>query len=354
MTTSETQVVIVVSVIALISLAYIVGTVFATAVRMVRNGFGGLEQRRRWQSRLVKYLLVATPIVSSGSLMNQRQVSAEAVQRDINNEEFCIAPQEVPTDNNRKIIGFISTAVGVGLLMRLRSKRQQSERQDISVEAKALQIESALTATTDELAMARLDLALRSLSPSMIKLLRMVITSSDAAKAEFVEAVQAEGPWTQLSPRVFELNGSVELDTLVLLAHGNDAVPVLFPVGTTAVGEVWINLDVVGSFGIEAEDELAEKVWNGIVQSLSLSPFAHAVSLVGGQSVDLPGRRVIVARENSHELMSALMTEDSLSVLLLEKQPTEFDCPVIYRGRFHMVEQDCDTNTAAGVCVRPK
>ena len=113
MTTSETQVVIVVSVIALISLAYIVGTVFATAVRMVRNGFGGLEQRRRWQSRLVKYLLVTTPIVSSGSLMSQRQVSAEAVQQDISNEEFCIAPQEVPSDNNRKIIGFISTAVGV-------------------------------------------------------------------------------------------------------------------------------------------------------------------------------------------------------------------------------------------------
>jgi hypothetical protein len=332
-TTSEAQVVIVVSVVALISLAYIVGTVFATAVQIVRNGFGEPKQRRRWQLRLVKYLLVTTPIVSSGSLMSQRQVSAEAVQQDISNEEFCIAPQEVPSDNNRKIIGFISTAVGVGLLMRLRSKRQQSERQDISVEAKALEIESALTATTDELAMARLDLALRSLSPSMIKSLRMVITSSNALKAEFVEAVQAEGPWTQLSPRVFELNGSVELDTLVLLAHGNDAVPVLFPVGTTTVGEVWINLDVVGSFGIEAEDELAEKVWNGIVQSLSLSPFAHAVSLVGEQSVDLPGRRVIVARENSHELMSALMTEDSSSVLLLEKQPTEFDCPVIYRGK---------------------
>jgi hypothetical protein len=333
MTTSETQVVIVVSVVALISFAYIVGTVFATAVRIFRVGFGGPEQRRRWQSRLVKYLLVATPIVSSGSLLNQRQVSAQAVQQDINNQEFCATPQENASDNNRKIIGFISTAVGVGLLMRLRSKRQQSERQDISVEVKTLEMESALTATTDELAMARLDLALRTLSPSMIKLLRMVITSIDAVKAEFVEEVQVEGPWTQLSPRVIELSGSVELDTLVLLAHKNDAVPLLFPIGTTTVGEVWINLDLVGSFGVDAEDDLAEKVWNGLVQSLSFSPFAHAVSLVGEQSVDLPGRRVIVAQENSHELMSALMTEESSSVLLLEKQPIQFDQPVIYRGK---------------------
>jgi hypothetical protein len=281
----------------------------------------------------VKYLLVATPIVSSGSLMNQRQVSAEAVQQDINNEEFCAAPQETTSDNNRKIIGFISTAVGVGLLMRLRSKRQQSERQDISVEVEALEMESALTATTDELAMARLDLALRTLSPSMIKLLRMVITSSDAVKAEFVEEVQVEGPWTQLSPRVIELSGSVELDTLVLLAHKNDAVPLLFPIGTTTVGEVWINLDVVGSFGVDAEDDLAKKVWNGLVQSLSLSPFAHAVSLVSEQSIDLPGRRVIIAQDNSHELMSALTSEESPSVLLLEKQPLQLDQPVIYRGK---------------------
>ena len=224
---SETQIVMVVSIVALLCFAYIAVTVLVTAVRIVRTGFGGPEQRRRWQSRLAKYLLVATPIVSSGSLMNQRQVSAEAVQRDINNEDFCAAPQETTSDNNRKIIGFISTAAGVGLLMRLRSKRQQSERQDIPVEVKALEMESTLTATTDELAMARLDLALRTLSPSMIKLLRMVITSSDAVKAEFVEEVQVEGPWTQLSPRVIELSDSVELDTLVLLAHKNDAVLLL-------------------------------------------------------------------------------------------------------------------------------
>ena len=63
MTTSETQVVIVLSVVALISLAYIVGTVFATAVQIVRNGFGEPKQRRRWQSRLVKYLLVLVTFI---------------------------------------------------------------------------------------------------------------------------------------------------------------------------------------------------------------------------------------------------------------------------------------------------
>lgn len=332
MTTSETQVVIVVSVIALISLAYIVGTVFATAVRMVRNGFGGLEQRRRWQSRLVKYLLVATPIVSSGSLMNQRQVSAEAVQRDINNEEFCIAPQEVPSDNNRKIIGFISTAVGVGLLMRLRSKRRQAERGDEPVEDQALEVEAQLTASHENLAFARLDLALRSLRPTQIKDLRMVITSTESIKCEFVCAVQADAPWKQLSSRTIELPHSVELETLVLFAHNNETVPLLFPVGVTNAGEVWINLDAVRTFGVEAECDDADKVWSGLVQSLSLSPFAHDVSVVGESSNVLPGRRLVIARDRPAELAKALSTEESAAVMLLDDAPEFRDCPALYRG----------------------
>jgi hypothetical protein len=331
-TTSETQVVIVVSVIALISLAYIVGTVFATAVRMVRNGFGGLEQRRRWQSRLVKYLLVATPIVSSGSLMNQRQVSAEAVQRDINNEEFCIAPQEVPSDNNRKIIGFISTAVGVGLLMRLRSKRRQAERGDEPVEDQALEVEAQLTASHENLAFARLDLALRSLRPTQIKDLRMVITSTESIKCEFVCAVQADAPWKQLSSRTIELPHSVELETLVLFAHNNETVPLLFPVGVTNAGEVWINLDAVRTFGVEAECDDADKVWSGLVQSLSLSPFAHDVSVVGESSNVLPGRRLVIARDRPAELAKALSTEESAAVMLLDDAPEFRDCPALYRG----------------------
>ena len=44
---SETQIVMVVSIVALLCFAYIAGTVLVTAVRIVRSGFGGPEQRRR-------------------------------------------------------------------------------------------------------------------------------------------------------------------------------------------------------------------------------------------------------------------------------------------------------------------
>ena len=333
MSTSDSRIVIVASLIALLCCVYIAATVAVAAVQIARNGVAGQVHRRSWRIRLAKYLLVVTPIASIALSLNQRQGSAQDVQQDIVLDDACVAPKIFESSNSTRTVGLVSTAVGAGLLLRLRSKRQQAERCDESVESRALEVESQLAATNDDLAVARLDLTLRSLQLTQVKDLRMVITSRESIKCEFVCAVQADAPWMQLSSRVIELPQSVELETLAFFAHNNETVPLLFPVGTTAVGEVWINLDVVGSFGIEAEDKMAEKVWNGVVQSLSLSPFAHAVSLVGEQSVDLPGRRVILARENSHELMSALMTEESSGVLLLEKQPRQFDCPVIYRGK---------------------
>jgi hypothetical protein len=73
-------------------------------------------------------------------------------------------------------------------------------------------------------------------------------------------------------------------------------------------------------------------VWNGLVQSLSLSPFAYDVSVVGEESVVLPGRRVVIAREHSAELVKALTTKESAAVMLLGDAPEHRECPVLYRG----------------------
>ncbi len=330
--TSEVHIVSVAAIIALLCLLYIAATVVAAAVQIAGSGMTIQSHRRSWRIRMAKYLLVVTPIASIALSLNQRPGSAQAVQRDIVLDDACVVPKVVDSSDSTRTVGLVSTAVGAGLLLRLRSKRRQAERCDESVESQALEVEAQLAATNDDLAVARLDLTLRSLQPTQVKDLRMVITSPQSTKCEFICAVQADAPWIQLSSRVIELPQSVELETLVLFAHNNETVPLLFPVGTTSAGEVWINLDVVRSFGVEADCEVADKVWNGLVQSLSLSPFAQGVSIVGEGSFVLPGRRLVIAREHSAELAKVLTTEESTAVLLLDNEPQHRDCPVLYRG----------------------
>ncbi len=332
MMTSESQIVIVAVIIAVLCLAYIAATVVVAAVQIARSGMVNLTHRRSWRTKLAKYLLVVTPIASIAMSLSQRQVSAQVVQQDIFHDEVRVTPQVFDTNESSRTVGFISTAVGAGLLLRLRSKRQQAQRVDEPVENQALEVESKLAACNDDLAVARLDLALRSLQPTQIRDLRMVITSTQSIRCEFVSAIQADAPWIQLSSRVIELPQSVELETLVVFAHNNETVPLLFPAGVTNAGEVWINLDVVRTFGVEAECEDANKVWTGLVQSLSLSPFAHDVSVVGEESIVLPGRRVVIARKHSEELVKALTTKESAAVMLLGDAPQHREFPTLYRG----------------------
>ena len=330
--TSEVHIVSVAAIIALLCLLYIAATVVVAAIQIAGSGMAVQSHRRSWRIRMAKYLLVVTPIASIALSLNQRQGSAQAVQQDIVLDDACVVPKVVDSSNSTRTVGLVSTAVGAGLLLRLRSKRRQAERCDESVESQALEVEAQLAATNDDLAVARLDLTLRSLRPTQVKDLRMVITSPQSTKCEFVCVVQADAPWIQLSSRVIELPQSVELETLVLFAHNNETVSLLFPVGTTSAGEVWINLDVVRSFGVEADCEVADEAWNGLVQSLSLSPFAQDVSIVGEGSVVLPGRRLVIAREHSAELAKVLTTEESNAVLLLDNEPQHQGCPVLYRG----------------------
>lgn len=332
MTTSESQIIIVAAIIALFCLAFIAVTVVLAAVQIACSGMANPTHRRSWRTRLARYLLVVTPIASIAMSLNQRHVSAQAVQRDIVHDDVCVAPQLFESNDTARTVGFISTAVGAGLLLRLRSKRRQAERVDVPVENRSLEVEAQLAASNDDLAIARLDLALRSLRSNQIKDLRMVITSPQSIKCEFANAVQSDAPWTQLSSRVIELPQSVELETLVLFAHNNESVPLLFPVGVTSAGEVWINLDAVRTFGVEADCEDTNKVWTGLAQSLSLSPFAQDVSVVGEETVVLPGRRLVIAREHSAELVEALTTEESAVVMLLGDAPEHRECPVLYRG----------------------
>ena len=87
MMTSESQIIIVAVIIALLCLAYIAGIVVMAAVQIARSGMVNPTYHRSRRTRLAKYLLVVTPIASIAMSLNQRQVSAQAVQQDVVNDD---------------------------------------------------------------------------------------------------------------------------------------------------------------------------------------------------------------------------------------------------------------------------
>ena len=90
-------------------------------------------------------------------------MSAQSVQQDLTPEDVCVTSPVFESSDSTKKVAFVSTAVGAGLLLRLRSKRRQAERSSAPVENQALEVEAQLVASNDDLSVARLDLALRSL-----------------------------------------------------------------------------------------------------------------------------------------------------------------------------------------------
>ena len=64
MMTGEFRIVAVFAIIAILSVSYVVTSVLRDVIRIVRRGVPINSHQRSWRTRLVKYVLLATPIVS--------------------------------------------------------------------------------------------------------------------------------------------------------------------------------------------------------------------------------------------------------------------------------------------------
>ena len=332
---SGRSIIMVGSLVAVACLLRLLIAVVAAANRIAREGHDGLHRSGSWRTRMVRYLLVVTPVVAMAGSLNQRTVSAQVVEQDLTIDDQCEAPRVFgPSENVRKAV-LLSSAASVGLLLRLRSKRNGAMREGLEPDPKAIEVESLLQTSGDELMITRLDLAWRSLPRDAVACLRLLIVGQSSIRAEFLRPFDAERPWTQLSSRIIELADTVTLESLVMFGRAsNERAPLIVPVGAVTTGEVWINLDTVRSFGIQADDDLGEKVFEGIVQSLSLSPFTQVATVVSDRPIELLGGRAIVVRDStrSEQLASSLSTTETASVMLFDHPPTTTEVPVIYRG----------------------
>jgi hypothetical protein len=190
----------------------------------------------------------------------------------------------------------------------------------------AIEFESDVMRHGDDVALSRLDLAVRSLLAGGHADFRWLIQHPTGL-------VHVEGstsgaicpPWTRMSDRILVLDAEVSLAELSRHAgDSNVRIPVLVPVGVTRAGAVWLNLETAGAFFVDGRDAQADGVWDGLCQSLSLSPLHTSVNLVSSIDNDLLGARQVVASDHrgAQRVADVLHCPESPSVLLVDTSST--------------------------------
>ena len=222
----------------------------------------------------------------------------------------------------------VSILVAVGVSWRLHRQRNAALRSESpeTLDPVALEFESDVMRHGDDVALSRLDLAVRSLLAGGHADFRWLIQHPTGL-------VHVEGstggancpPWTRMSDRILVLD--VEVSLAELSRHAGDSsarIPVLVPVGVTRAGAVWLNLETAGAFFVDGRDARADEVWAGLCQSLSLSPLHTSVNLISSIDNDLLGARQVVASDHrrAQRVADVLHCPESPSVLLVETSST--------------------------------
>ena len=271
-----------------------------------------VRRTQRWSAKLAFWALMITPSVAVSMIPTAVQAVSETLETTEN--DFQSKPVSTP-----QIL--VSVLVASGVLLRLRASRRRSLRQgSAEISSQALDWESTIVREKDEMAVVRLELAIRTLMSLQAASFRMILCGRDGSMlVEFQHDRLARSLWKHHASRIWKLEAAVTLEQLVQDGRSHDGpIPVLIPVGTTTAGEVWVNLQEVGVFGVHGQGEEAEVVWRGLSQSLALSPFGEHVSLISVEEQGLRGRREIVVADEVQACLIAerLHSDDSPAVVL--------------------------------------
>lgn len=264
----------------------------------------------RWSMRLALWVLVAGQAATVSSAPAQAAVVA------LETTEGDLRARSVPS-----VPVLVSSLVVAGLLIRLRTRRRMALRQG-RAEAVSVALAGESQLAHDELALVRLDMAVRSLVGRGVSNFRLLLERADGSiLVDHPHERTAIRPWAHHAPRIWRLDGSVDLSDLVV-ADESAIVPVVVPVGRTSGGAVWINLQSVGVFGVHGPGSEADEVWQALCQGLALSPFAEGVSLISVDGIDLRGRRDIVIGDPARACLVAerLQSGETPSVLLARER----------------------------------
>ncbi|MBU3689543.1 MAG: hypothetical protein B7C54_06165 [Acidimicrobiales bacterium mtb01] len=204
--------------------------------------------------------------------------------------------------------GVGSALIGAGVYWRVRSRREQLLRSGGDVD------DPVMLETIDDSdahLVARIDLGVRHLvlqgrSPSYL-----VVTPHRDVVAEFESSPKPTQVWAVHGSRSLVLPADTPLRDM----GESDSIqpPLLLHVGTTAAGQVWVNLDVKNEFVVDERGEGG--VWSAVVNGVALSPFTSRLGLVSNvDNVAVFGRRVFRTSSAAQTLDVARRIGESVAV----------------------------------------
>lgn len=268
--------------------------------------------------RMIVRLLVLTPVVLETSTPHPPTFASNGVvgiEEDSSTISHSVSSRDVL---------LVSIVAAVGVSWRLRQRRDRALRLGVPLapDLQTQQFESNMKRQGEDRAFVRLDLAVRSLLAAGRTFRWMVQHSSGLIHVECSSGGINPPLWTRVSLDIFVLEAGVTLEELDRQITNHEIrMPILLPVGRTEAGSIWMNLEHAGSFFVEGGDEEADVVWNGLCQSLSLSPLHTSANLIGTRDDVLFGRRLLVARDDdgADHLARVLHSDDSISIVLTSK-----------------------------------
>ena len=324
----------------------IVWVVFAVLLLRRRDPRGRIFDRSL--TRFVLRLLVIAPVVA-----NPATSRAEA-QAASHSEVSAETEEDSEFELSFRDAVLVSATVGVGVSRVLRRRRHEAMRSDrVDADDSATSFEDAVIRHGEDVALARLDMAARSLVAAGRGDFRWLVQhSTGLIHVECARPSASTPPWGAVSERVLVLDAGVSLVELSRLASSDARSPLLVPVGSTSAGDVWVNLDLVGSFFVEGSGSRMDEVWQGLCQSIALSPLLGGVHLIGEQDHHLVGRRQVLAGDGRQveSLSRNLESDESPCVVLAREEtrgvirlacldrPMERECGLVLRGNEWLLE----------------
>lgn len=299
-------------------------------------------------TRFVLRLLVIAPVVTNPVTSRAEVHATSHLVTPVETED------ELEFHVSLRDAVLVSAAVGVGVSHVLRRRRLEAMRSNRDLgDDTSLSFEDAVTRHGEDVALARLDLAARSLVAAGQGDFRWLVQhSTGLIHVECARSSCGSPPWGAVSDRVLVLDAGVSLVELSRLVSSDARSPLLVPVGTTSAGDVWVNLDLVGSFFVEGSGRGMEEVWQGLCQSIALSPLHGGVHLIGEQDHQLVGRRQLLASNGQQieRLSRTLESDESPCVVLVREatrgvirlsdpnRPVERECGLVQRGSEWLLE----------------
>lgn len=305
-----------------LGVAWILGLVsLVRAFLDIRSGRVTHRRFARWLA-----LVLFTGVFPAGI----NSVRADSVG-ELTDESIVMA--ELPTEKTERSsrgpeeivafgLGAGSALIGAGVAKRLRaaqSRRLRGSGEDDEVAAGEMIPEWPVWRSAEHLT-DRMAAAVNSAANSdgSARVVQVVVRDDGDLLLEFDQVPKVVPPFERATNRISILPRNSEVSRLVDAEH---SAPVLIPVGRTTGGSVWVNLEVVRRFSVDAVTSDGDMVWRAMTMGARMSSFAGRVAIIGSDVGQFVGAGRVAAPEHVGSLVEIASEFGPVVAILEDDEP---------------------------------